>query len=78
MVYTIRIQCGSIEVKCALFFSLLHMHIPSSPRLIHRSGKNRCGSGKYSSEFDTAKCGKMTCVYVVRFVVGVVVVVFVR
>lgn len=39
-------------------------HILNSPRLIHLSGKNRSGSGKYSAEFDTAKCGKMTCVYV--------------
>lgn len=44
---------------------ILVLYIPNSPRLIHRSGKNRVGSGKYSSEFDTAKCGKMTCVYVV-------------
>lgn len=30
--------------------------------LIHRSGMNSSGSGKYSSKFDTTKCGNITWV----------------
>lgn len=57
--------CSTAKLSSAPVLAACRAHIPSSPRLIHRSGKNRCGSGKYSSEFDTAKCGKMTCVCVV-------------
>ena len=33
---------------------------PISPRFNHLSGTNLSGSGKYFSELDTTKCGKMT------------------